>query len=131
MNANIIWQWLPRRTAATHMIFTNIDEYNLILIAVLGCNVYGKITVANVKLPKAVLSSVKIFAVYIAVTLSWHKYISFDWLHFFTITYDFSEKALLTIKMHNYLDITLYYSNNFSQNWIRFMKNLIWIFDIV
>ena len=34
-------------------------------IAILGCNIYSQITVANVTLPKAVLSTVKIFAVYL------------------------------------------------------------------
>ena len=33
-------------------------------IAILGCNVYSKITVAHVTLPKAVLNTVKIFAVW-------------------------------------------------------------------
>ena len=33
-------------------------------IAILGCNIYSQITVAHVTLPKAVLNTVKIFAVY-------------------------------------------------------------------
>ena len=33
-------------------------------ITILGCNVYSKITVAHITLPKAVLNTVKIFAVY-------------------------------------------------------------------
>ena len=35
-------------------------------IAILGCNMYSQITVAHVTLPKAVLNTVKIFAVYCA-----------------------------------------------------------------
>ena len=45
------------------MTLTDIEEYSLRLIAVLGCNMHGQITVGNVTLPKAVLSTVKIFAV--------------------------------------------------------------------
>ena len=45
------------------MTFTDIDEYNMRSIAVLGCNKYSQITVAHVTLPKAVLSIAKIFAV--------------------------------------------------------------------
>ena len=33
-------------------------------ITILGCNMYSQITVAHLTLPKAVLSIVKIFAVY-------------------------------------------------------------------
>ena len=47
-----------------HMTFTDIEEYNLRSIAILGCDVYSQITVAHVTLPKAVLSTVEIFAVY-------------------------------------------------------------------
>ena len=32
-------------------------------IAILGCNIYSQIAVAHVTLPKAVLSTVKVFAV--------------------------------------------------------------------
>ena len=46
------------------MTFTDIEEYNMRSIAILGCNIYNQITVAHVTLPKAVLSTVKIFAVY-------------------------------------------------------------------
>ena len=51
-----------------HMIFTDIEEYNVRSIAILGCNIYSHITVAHVTLPKAVLSTVKIFAVYLILT---------------------------------------------------------------
>ena len=47
-----------------HMIFIDTEEYSLRLIAILGCNICSKITVAHVTLPKAVHSTVKIFAVY-------------------------------------------------------------------
>ena len=46
-----------------HMTFTDIEEYNMRSIAILGCNIYSQITVAHVTLPKAVLNTVKIFAV--------------------------------------------------------------------
>ena len=48
------------------MTFTDIEEYNIKSIANLACNIYSKITVAHVTLPKAVLNTVKIFAVYCA-----------------------------------------------------------------
>ena len=43
--------------------FNDTEEYSLRSIAILGCNRYSQITVAHVTLPKAVLSTVKIFAV--------------------------------------------------------------------
>ena len=46
------------------MTFTDIEEYSLRLNDVLDCTIYNQITVGNVTLPKAVLSTVKIFAVY-------------------------------------------------------------------
>ena len=46
------------------MIFNDTEEYSLRSIAILGCNVYSQITVAHVTLPKAVLNTVKVFAVY-------------------------------------------------------------------
>ena len=48
---------------AVHMTFTDIEEYSLRLNNVLDCTMYNQITVGNVTLPKAVLSTVKIFAV--------------------------------------------------------------------
>ena len=48
-----------------HMTFTDIEEYNMRSIANLGCNMYSQITVAHVTLPKAVLNTVEIIAVYI------------------------------------------------------------------
>ena len=50
-----------------HMTFSDIEEHSLRLIAILGCNIYSQITLAHVTLPKAVLSTVKIFAVLILV----------------------------------------------------------------
>ena len=49
------------------MTLADIEEYSLRSIAILGCNIYSQITVAHVTLPKAVLSTVEIFAVYIAL----------------------------------------------------------------
>ena len=49
---------------AVHMTLTDIEEYSLRLNNVLDCTIYNQITVGNVTLPKAVLSTVKIFAVY-------------------------------------------------------------------
>ena len=48
-----------------HMTFSDTEEYSLRSIAILGCNIYSQIAVAHVTLPKAVLSTFKIFAVYI------------------------------------------------------------------
>ena len=48
------------------MAFTDIEEYNMRSIATLGFNRYSQITVAHVTLPKAVLNTVKILAVYTA-----------------------------------------------------------------
>ena len=45
------------------MTLSDIEEYSLRSIAVLGGNMHSQITVGNVTLPKAVLSTVKIFAV--------------------------------------------------------------------
>ena len=45
------------------MTLNDIEEYSLRSIAVLGGNMHSQITVGNVTLPKAVLSTVKIFAV--------------------------------------------------------------------
>ena len=45
------------------MTFTDIEDYNMISIANLGCFIYSQITVAHVTLPKIVVNTVKIFAV--------------------------------------------------------------------
>ena len=60
--ATVIWQWLSQPTAVPTTL-ADIEEYSLRSIAILGCNIYSQITVAHVTLPKAVLSTVKIFAV--------------------------------------------------------------------
>ena len=49
---------------AVPVTLNDIEEYSLRSIAVLGGNMHSQITVGNVTLPKAVLSTVKIFAVY-------------------------------------------------------------------
>ena len=49
---------------AVHMTLTDIEEYSLRLNNVSDCTIYNQITVGNVTLPKAVLSTVKIFAVH-------------------------------------------------------------------
>ena len=59
----VIWQWLLQ-PLAVHMTLTDIEEYSLRLNNVLDCTIYNQITVGNVTLPEAVLSTVKIFAVY-------------------------------------------------------------------
>ena len=46
------------------MTFNDTEEYSLRSIAILACNIYSQIIVAYVTLPKAVLSTVEIFAVY-------------------------------------------------------------------
>ena len=45
------------------MKLSDVKEYSLRSIAVLGCNIQRKITVGDVTLLKAVLSTVKILAV--------------------------------------------------------------------
>ena len=47
-----------------NITFTDIEEYNMRSITILGCNMYSQITVAHVTLTKPVLNTVKIFAVY-------------------------------------------------------------------
>ena len=64
--ATVIWQWLLL-AMTVHMTFNYTEEYNLRSITILGCNICSQITVAHVTLPKAVLSTVKIFAVYYVV----------------------------------------------------------------
>ena len=49
---------------AVHMTVTDNEEYSLRLNNVLDCTIYNQITVGNVTLPKAVLGTVKIFAVH-------------------------------------------------------------------
>ena len=48
---------------AVPMKLSEVEEYSFRSIAVLGCNMHSQITVGNVTLPKAVLSTLKIFAV--------------------------------------------------------------------
>ena len=48
---------------AVHMTLADIEEYILRLNTVLDCTMCNQITVGNITLPKAVLSTVKIFAV--------------------------------------------------------------------
>ena len=52
------------QATTVRITFNDTEEYSLRSIAILGCNRYSQITVAHVTLPKAVLSTVKIFAVY-------------------------------------------------------------------
>ena len=61
--ATVIWQWWSQ-TTTVHITFTDIEEYNMRSIAILDCNIHSQITVAHVTLPKAVPSTVEIFAVY-------------------------------------------------------------------
>ena len=51
------------------MTLTDIEEDSLRLNNVLDCTIYNQITVGNVTLPKAVLSTVKIFAVQVYIYL--------------------------------------------------------------
>ena len=51
------------------MTLSDIEDYSLRSIAVLGCNMHRQITVENVTLPKAVLSTFKIFAVVLVSTV--------------------------------------------------------------
>ena len=49
---------------AVPMKLNDTEEYSLRSIAILGFNMHSQITVRNLTLPKAVLSIVKIFAMY-------------------------------------------------------------------
>ena len=60
--ATVILQWLLQ-ARTVHVTFNETEEYSLRSIAILGCNIYSQIAVGHVTLPKAVLSTVKIFAV--------------------------------------------------------------------
>ena len=55
------------------MTFTDIEEYSMRSIAILGCNIYSQITVAHVTLPKAVLNTVAIFAVWLLFMMFGNK----------------------------------------------------------
>ena len=59
----VIWQKLSHSTAVP-MTLNDTEGYSLRSIAILGCITWSQITVAHVALPKAVLSTVNIFAVY-------------------------------------------------------------------
>ena len=52
-------------TLRSAMTLNNIEECSLRLNTVMDCNMYNRITVENVSLPKAVLIAVKIFAVFV------------------------------------------------------------------
>ena len=52
-----------------HMTFNDAEEYGLRSIAILGFNICSQITMVHVPLPKAVLSTVKIFAVQLNIKL--------------------------------------------------------------
>ena len=52
------------QSTTVQITFNYTKEYSLKSIAILGCDICSQITVAHVTLPKAVLSTVKIFAVY-------------------------------------------------------------------
>ena len=65
------------QATTVHITFKDTEEYSLRSIDILGCNIYSQITVAHVTLPKAVLSTVKIFAVYISISLIQHSYFFF------------------------------------------------------
>ena len=75
--ATVIWQWLLH-LMTVHMTFNDTEEYSLRSIAILGCNIYSQIAVAHVTLLKAVLSTVKIFAVYEFVNISFQTF-CFNW----------------------------------------------------
>ena len=62
--ATVIWQLLLL-SETVQITFNETEEYSLKSIAILGCNICSQITVVHVTLPKALISTVKIFAVYI------------------------------------------------------------------
>ena len=61
---------------AVPVTLNDIEKYSFRSIAVLGSNMHSQITVGNVTLPKAVLSTVKIFAVYLMIGKSHGKILS-------------------------------------------------------
>ena len=63
---------------AVHMTLTDIEEYCLRLGAVLDSTMYNRITVGNVTLPKAVQSTVKIFALWLISFRTRYIKLSFD-----------------------------------------------------
>ena len=54
---------------AVPMALSDIEECSLRSIAVLSGNMHSQITVGSITLPKAVLSTIKIFAVYVVPEL--------------------------------------------------------------
>ena len=60
--ATVISQWLLQ-PMTVYMTFNDTEEYSFRSIAILGCNVCSQITLAHVTLPKAVVNTVKVFAV--------------------------------------------------------------------
>ena len=95
-----------------HMTFTDIEDYNMRSIANLGCNMYSQITVARVTLPKAVLNTVKTFAVHL-YTSSFPKDILVD--HFPTASsFVVIESFLLSIKSND---------KNFKKQYITYFRS--------
>ena len=85
---------------------TDIEDYSLISIAVLGYDISSQITVANVTLPIAVLSKVKIFVVQVLI-------------YFFLVKLNYSKKMdLHTVSalFCSSLNLTLFFSNDFSES---------------
>ena len=64
---------------AVHMTLTDIEEYSLRLDTVLDCIIYNQIIVGNVTLPKPILSTVKIFAVWFKLVYSLLFYAAQDY----------------------------------------------------
>ena len=88
---------------AVYKTFNDTEEYSLRSIAILGCNIYSQIAVAHVTLPKAVLSTVEIFAVYTA-TLFLSKSIQLEYTNAYAQNGTF---AILSSSIHyKYFDCT-------------------------
>ena len=52
------------------MTLSVIEEHSLRSITALSCNMHSQITVGNETLPKSVLSTVKIFAVWVQIAIA-------------------------------------------------------------
>ena len=99
------WQWLSQPTAVA-MTLSDIEEYVLRSIAVLGSDMHSQSTLGNVTLPKAVFSTVKIFAVQLTIELN---------------------HACHLLYLESWLHIKERKSNFAVQMWQHFINKVVWI----
>ena len=119
--ATVIWQQLSK-VMTVHLTFSDTEECSLRSIAILGCIICSQIKVAHVTLPKAVLSTIKIFAVYFLVeVVFWtivleHCFCQLSLKSFFQQTRPQKKKKLCKESMHrkkiwNLMKIRIYKVN--------------------